>query len=214
MLSSLKWRLAQAAEWRWWKHYLKKKGKAEYLYQKKQYWYRIFQEVAPVIPYRASILDAGCGPAGIFMIFDQCEVDAIDPLIEVYERELPHFSAADYTYVNFISSPLEEARLVKPYDWVFCLNVINHVRDIERAIQQLAKAAGPQKKVVLSVDAHNYDALKFIFQWLPGDILHPHQYSLEDYIGMLSSNGLEIEQVKKLKSGLIFSYYLLRCTKA
>ena len=214
MINSLKWRLAQAAEWRWWKHYLKKKEKTAYLHQKKEYWYRVFKEVSAEIPQGETILDVGCGPAGIFMIFDECEVDAIDPLVEVYQRELPHFSIADYSYVQFINRPFEDVRVKKQYDWVFCLNVINHVRDIKQALRQLNKAVKPEKKLLLSVDAHNYSLLKHIFQWLPGDILHPHQYSLDDYIAMLNSSGLQVAKVKKLKQGLIFSYYLLLCNKA
>ena len=41
----------------------------------------------------------------------------------------------------------------------------------------------------------NFQLLKYIFRLLPGDILHPHQFDLEEYKGMLKKAGFQIEKV-------------------
>ena len=41
-----------------------------------------------------------------------------------------------------------------------------------------------------------------------GDV-HPHQYSLEEYQGMLAGRGLSVERAVRLKEGLIFDYFMM-----
>ena len=71
--ASLKWKIAQTLEYKWWQNYLKKKNTAEYLSWKETYWNNLLAEIAAFLPLLKGnkILDAGCGPAGIFMALNE-----------------------------------------------------------------------------------------------------------------------------------------------
>ena len=149
-----RWQIAQYFEIRWWKRYLGNKDKAAYLEWKRAYWHAFLEKCSFSVSSGQKVLDAGCGPAGIFIILEAQTVDALDPLLERYEASLPHFSRADYPDVRFLPVLLENIEEKARYDVVFCLNAINHVADIERALQQLAIAAKPGARMLISTDAH------------------------------------------------------------
>jgi 2-polyprenyl-3-methyl-5-hydroxy-6-metoxy-1,4-benzoquinol methylase len=225
---TFRWKIAQAAEIRWWQGYLKNKPTADYAVWKTKYWQDLLTEIGLDAVYHSElktgekatyteggrILDAGCGPAGIFMIFKNQKVDALDPLLDEYEAKLPHFRRENYPNVQFFSQPLESFSDKKSvYDTVFCLNAINHVADLQRAFDVLVGATKSGGTLVVSIDAHNYSVLKTIFQALPGDVLHPHQFNLAEYSAMLTSRGCRIERTILKKSEFIFNYYVLVVTK-
>jgi SAM-dependent methyltransferase len=242
-MMTFRWKIAQAAEIRWWQGYLKNKPTTDYAVWKTKYWQDLLTEIGldgfytegssdlrfqisdvgnvpksdlpnPKYTEGSRILDAGCGPAGIFMIFKNQEVDALDPLLDEYEAKLPHFRRENYPNVQFFSQPLESFSDKKSvYDTVFCLNAINHVADLQRAFDVLVDATKSGGTLVVSIDAHNYGFLKTIFQALPGDVLHPHQFDLAEYSAMLTSRGCRIERTILKKSEFIFNYYVLVATK-
>ncbi len=220
---TFRWKIAQAAEIRWWQGYLKNKPTTDYAVWKTKYWQDLLAEIG--LNHKntdlsrgsregGKILDAGCGPAGIFMIFKNQEVDALDPLLDEYAAKLPHFRKENYPNVQFFSQPLESFSDKKDvYDTVFCLNAINHVADLQLAFDVLVDATKAGGTLVVSIDAHNYSFLKTIFQALPGDVLHPHQFDLAEYSAMLTSRGCRIERTLLKKSEFIFNYYVLVATK-
>jgi 2-polyprenyl-3-methyl-5-hydroxy-6-metoxy-1,4-benzoquinol methylase len=213
---TFRWKIAQAAEIRWWQSYLKNKPTTDYAVWKTKYWQNLLAEIGLTtsITEGSKILDAGCGPAGIFMIFNNHKVDALDPLLDDYEAKLPHFKRENYPNVQFFSQPLESFSDKKSiYDTVFCLNAINHVADLQQAFDVLVDATKSGGTLVVSIDAHNYSFLKTIFQALPGDVLHPHQFDLAEYSAMLTSRGCRIERTLLKKSEFIFNYYVLVATK-
>jgi 2-polyprenyl-3-methyl-5-hydroxy-6-metoxy-1,4-benzoquinol methylase len=207
----LKYSIAQFAELKWWQHYLKHKPVEEYLTWKMAYWHKIFTLCKPhinITPMQ-TMLDAGCGPAGIFIYLckSNFSVIAADPLLDDYENKLPHFARSKYPDVQFINCGLEELKLTTPCYTSFCLNAINHVRNINAAMDSLAAATSNQ--IILSIDAHNYKGLKHIFRALPGDILHPHQYDVAEYTKMLTQRGFAIKASVLVKRELIFSHIIL-----
>ena len=218
---TFRWKIAQAAEIRWWQRYLKNKPTADYAVWKTDYWQILLAEIGLSDLNTAenteggqkSILDAGCGPAGIFMIFKNQKVDALDPLLDEYEATLPHFKKSLYPNVQFYSQPLESFDKQDVYDAVFCLNAINHVADLAHCFNILAAATKKGGQLIVSIDAHNFPLLKHIFQALPGDILHPHQYDLVEYQAMLTDSGCTIDSVILKKHEFIFNYYVLVATK-
>jgi 2-polyprenyl-3-methyl-5-hydroxy-6-metoxy-1,4-benzoquinol methylase len=205
----VRWRVAQFFELLWWKNYLSDKDKTEYLKWKTAYWRRFLEQGQIQLPAQGRILDAGCGPAGIFTVLQDHKVDAIDPLLDKYARDLPHFSQTDWPHVRFQQTTLEDFVPQQPYDAVFCLNAINHVHDLEQGFRQLAAATAPNGLLALSIDAHNHNLLKHLFRMVPGDILHPHQYDLEEYQKMMAQSGFTIQNAVLIKAERIFNYYLL-----
>ena len=210
---NLRWRIAQFFELRWWRRYLIRRDKAGYLAWKRRYWLDFLQKSGLAIPPNASVLDAGCGPAGIFSVLDNQPVDAIDPLLHRYEKLLPHFRRSDYPRVRFFNAPLEDFFPEKTYDFVFCFNAINHMADIGRCFERLAALTTPGGILALSVDAHNFLWLKRLFRFVPADILHPHQYDVEEYCDMLAARGFQEIHTVLIKKGTIFNYYLLLAGK-
>jgi len=210
---SLRWKIAQNIELKWWKNYLKGKSPEDYLVWKKDYWRKTLKQLKIELKPGLKVLDAGCGPAGIFTILDQQRVTALDPLLNKYAKELPHFDPSKYNYCLFVNQSLEEYITQEPFDLIFCINAINHVDDISKAIKNLALNLRPGGKLIMTIDAHNYSLLKKIFQCIPGDILHPHQYDLADYQSMTEAAGFKIISSKKLKSEFIFDYWSLEAIK-
>ena len=210
-----RWRLAQKLELFWWKNYLSQKQPADYLAWKKTYWQTLFQQIGKDVPIteRTQILELGCGPAGCFVFLDKNNITAVDPLIEEYERQLEHFRKSDYPKTRFVQSTMEELLLKETADIVLCMNAINHVNDISKAVNVIAQALKPDGIVLMSVDAHNNNWIKKIFRLIPGDALHPHQYELNEYIQMLQHAGLKVERIIQLKKNLIFSYHLIIAKK-
>jgi SAM-dependent methyltransferase len=162
---NFRWKLAQAAEIRWWQQYLRGRTPAEYAVWKTAYWKQFVSDIDLKLPTerlvqtKFKILDAGCGPAGIFTIFPApYQVDALDPLLLEYERKLPHFRRFDYPNVRFLNQPLEDLDVRNEYDIIFCLNAINHVADLETAFDQLIGAAKVGATIVVSIVAWRYIA--------------------------------------------------------
>lgn len=206
---NLRWKIAQAAEIRWWQGYLKNKNKDEYLAWKRAYWEKFLQDCELQIPVGATCLDAGCGPAGVFMVLNEQKVTAIDPLLDSYKEKLNHFNPSDYPSTNFITTPLEDFKPKEPYDYVFCLNAINHVADLEQCWEQLFAATKKGGTLIVSIDAHNHGFFKRLFRLIPGDILHPHQYNLKEYEEMLTKRGGKILKTVRKGKGFFFDYYVL-----
>lgn len=210
MKATIKWNIAQKAERTWWQRYLKGKDVQAYHNWKRNYWAGILASIrstAPITP-GMRILDAGCGPAGIFMQFESCQVDAVDPLLDEYAADLPHFKPEMYPYVTFHATPLENYRAEHLYDVVFCMNAINHVSDIEASYNLLVNMVKPGGKLVVSIDAHNHAFFKHLFRLIPGDILHPHQYDLEEYAAFLTKRGCTLLQTEKRKHEFFFDHYV------
>lgn len=205
----LRWKVAQAAEIRWWQGYLNKKDKTEYLAWKKSYWKKFLQDCSLSLPKEATCLDAGCGPAGVFTVLNEQQVDAVDPLLDSYHKKLSHFEPTDYPSVNFITAPLEVFSPPSPYDYVFCLNAINHVSDLDQCWDQLFAATKSGGILIVSIDAHNHSFFKHLFRAIPGDILHPHQYDLAEYEQMLTDRGGEIIKTIHKDKAFFFDYYAL-----
>jgi 2-polyprenyl-6-hydroxyphenyl methylase/3-demethylubiquinone-9 3-methyltransferase len=209
--TQMKWQIAQFFELWWWRLYLKRKNKATYLAWKKNYWQTVFNKIEDyftVQPHQ-KILELGCGPAGCFIFFTQNQITAIDPLIFSYENSLHFFKRSEYPNTTFLNNSIEEADMIDQYDVVLCFNAINHVQDIQNSLNKISKWVKPNGKVLLSVDAHNYSLLKKVFAAIPGDVLHPHQYTLQEYILLCRAAGLNNEKVILLKAENIFSHYLL-----
>ena len=208
---SIRWQIAQWFELRWWQRYFAGKDKQQYYSWKKQYWQNLLAQVADVLPTATAhtIADLGCGPAGIFTIFEDKKVTALDPLLDTYEATLPFFRKNDFPYTTFIRQRLEDYQPAEKHNIIFCMNAINHVADIDVAYDRLIGAAIERGYVVVSIDAHNHAFFKTLFRLIPGDILHPHQYDLQEYCQFMTSRGCTILKTHLVKSEFFFSHYVV-----
>lgn len=215
MKTTLKWRIAQKLERWWWRQYLKKQTPEEYRKWKTDYWLKFYGIVKDIVNLKPShrIADLGCGPAGIYTIFTNYEVTAVDPLLDKYEQDLSVFNKADYPNVDFVTSGIERFEIENPFDLVCCLNAINHVSDLKLSFKKLSEATKANGYCLLSIDAHNHQFLKHLFRTIPGDALHPHQYDLAEYEQMMVDVGFEIVKTELYKRHPIFNYYLLLAKK-
>jgi 2-polyprenyl-6-hydroxyphenyl methylase/3-demethylubiquinone-9 3-methyltransferase len=205
---NLRWQLAQWAEIRWWRRYLKKRDPEVYLRWKKAYWEELLHRTGMHLSQGARMLDAGCGPAGIFMALPGCRVDAVDPLLDHYAT-LAHFERARYPWVTFHAASWEDFPLSEPYDTVFCLNALNHMRDIPGSVHKLFQSVKPGGKVAVSVDVHKNRLLRKVFRRLPFDVLHPFQEDLEGYRQLFAGAGFSEKNAICYKKGRIFDYWII-----
>lgn len=211
MNKTIKWKIAQTAELQWWKNYLKDKDTVEYLNWKKNYWNDLLGKISDVVKLKEgdAVLDAGCGPAGVFIVLDKYKVDAVDPLLDEYEKNLQHFKKANYPFAHFYSLPFEDFETQNEYDAVFCMNAINHVSDLNKSFDKLISPIKKDGLLIITIDAHNFSFFKSLFRLLPGDILHPHQYDISEYEKFLTDRSCEIVKRVKLKKEFFFDHYLL-----
>ncbi len=209
-----RWKIAQSFEILWWKRYLKNKPKADYLLWKMQYWRNFLHdihlgELLDVSRDTKIILDAGCGPAGIFTVLDNHSVIGLDPLMEAYTKNVSQFLIGDYKHTSFLNQSIESFEGHGLFDYVFCLNAINHVENLKKAVDVLVQATNEDGTLIISVDAHRSKLLQRIFSLLPGDILHPHQYTLLQYKSIFKNQGIEVKTEVLKKREPIFDYYVL-----
>lgn len=209
MAVTWKWKLAQQLEFRWWQRYLRHKEPLAYLQWKSAYWDDLLLKLSPLLetPEGQTILDCGCGPAGIFMVLKGNHVTAMDPLLDRY-RELAVFRPEHYPWVRFRQQAMEELDDRDRFDIIYCLNAINHVNDIGRCYDNLVRALKPGGTLVISTDAHRFHLLKNIFRAVPGDALHPQQFGLTEYERFLTDRGCRISKSLLLKREAIFDYYV------
>lgn len=209
----LRWKIAQAAEIRWWQNYLEGKPIGEYLDWKRGYWLDLLGRMKINTKTTDTIVDVGCGPAGIFMAFPDNQVTAVDPLMDAYSDKIQHFDPKRYPNTSFVNAPIESYLPKEQFDYVFCLNAINHVADLGMGFDNVIRLAKPGATLIISIDAHNFGFFKHLFRALPGDILHPHQYDLEEYKQMIIERACRIEQVELFKKEFFFDYYVIKCVK-
>jgi SAM-dependent methyltransferase len=212
----LRWRIAQSLELLWWRRYLGRRDVAAYHAWKRRYWQEFLAQIGDAPPAgHERVLDAGCGPAGVFMLFDGvCEVDAVDPLLGAYERRLPHFAREMYPGVRFHAAALEAFASPIPHDRVYCLNAINHVADLDAAFDALVRAVRPGGRLCVSIDAHRRRWTRTLLRAVPADVLHPHQHGVDDYVAMLAARDCAIERRITVRRELLFDYVVLVARRA
>ncbi|MFN8286608.1 MAG: class I SAM-dependent methyltransferase [Chitinophagales bacterium] len=208
---SFRWKIAQWFELRWWQNYLAGKNPAQYRQWKTEWWQKnVLQHVR--VNAADTIADLGCGPAGIFMALPNNPITAVDPLLNNYIAN-QFLKPTDFPNVQFVNQRLEDFNAPEKFDLVFCLNCINHVTDIEKCFDVLLNCCKPGGRVIVSIDAHNHSFFKHLFRLIPGDILHPHQYNLNEYRTFLEKRNLSITAQHTIKEEFFFNHILLIAEK-
>jgi len=214
-MKNTRWKIAQFFEINWWKNYLKNKDTAQYLEWKTSYWKDFLATIDFKFIKNQSVLDVGCGPAGVYVLSKENNTTtwtAVDPLLKDYNT-LAIFNKQIYKQVKFENVNFENFESSNKFDVIFCLNALNHFKNIEENLEKLNNLMTEESELILSLDTHNYRLLKWILYVLPLDILHPHQYTELEYEKMFLNQGFKIVKKKKMKRELIFSYQVYTLSK-
>lgn len=158
----------------------------------RSYWwlagkYRIIDDVvgrlSPVLPSPARILDLGCGPGNL--------LDFLRPRGDIYGSDYSADALGfclDRGYrrlfrADFHSLPISS----ESFDLVTCIDVVEHLKDDRRALQELHRILRPTGRLVLSVPA--FQAL-----WGDHDTLYGHyrRYTTSEVREKLAEAGFEV----------------------
>ncbi len=221
-MPSLRWKLAQWLQVHWWKRHLgNKRPPSKYLEAKEMQWNNFLQRLGIAPAPQELVLDAGCGPVGIFIALGKItRVDAVDPLLSKYEKALEHFQKERYPRVHFQAVQLEHflrqngQPVSNRYDWIFCLNALNRFDEMDKALCTMSQALKPQGHLILSVDVHRFLLFKYLSKWLPWDLLTPQQADLQEYLKLAENCNLKREKGFLNKKGILFNYWVLVFTPA
>src|SRR5262245_33843836 len=107
-----------------------------YRENKSKYWHLIIQKAGLSLHdlARKQILEVGCGPSGIFMIFpDTSDLTLLDPLLNEYTKISPQLISGR----KIIGEPLEYAKLESKYDVIIAINCLDHCDDIHLFLRKL-----------------------------------------------------------------------------
>lgn len=209
-----RWKIAQFFEAWWWRWYRWGTSDEVYLAWKQMYWRRLLDRMDAWPQPGESVLDAGCGPAGVFIALPDVQVTALDPLLDRYRRSWRYLCPDRFPNVRFQSVALEQWVPEQRYDRLYCLNAINHVADLSRCLQNLSHALRPDATAYFSVDAHRFRWLEPVFRRIPGDILHPHQLGLAAYLSLFEELGLEVVRRQRIQRSPIFDYHWIELKKS
>jgi len=185
----------------------------DYLKWKEGYWRDFLLKIPMPIKPNERILEIGCGPAGLFMMFPQNQMTAVDPLLKKYRQHLSPLEENKFSHVEFLEMPFEQFSDNEGFDAILCVNAINHVADLAACFDKIGGLMRPGARLIMTIDAHHWPLLKKVFRLIPGDILHPHQHSLADYGAFLTGVGCKLELTKVLKKSFIFDYCLIVATR-
>jgi 2-polyprenyl-6-hydroxyphenyl methylase/3-demethylubiquinone-9 3-methyltransferase len=212
-MKKTRWHIAQFFEKHWWKNYLDNKLPEDYLIWKRNYWLDFLSKIGiDLASIQDPVIDIGSGPAGMFMILEAYDITAIDPLLLQY-TQLPIFETELYPKVKFKEDSFEGFKTDKKFQMIFCLNAINHFIDIEYSFEKLYAITEEGGKVVISIDAHNHSFFRKLFSLFPLDVLHPHQYYLEEYEAFLTKQGFKIDKKVLIKKAFFFDYWVFIAEK-
>jgi SAM-dependent methyltransferase len=121
------------------------------------------------------ILDVGCGPFGLIHFADlAAERIRVDPLLPSYSGKLKLEGRQLSLCAMGESLPLASGSV----DLVVCFNALDHMRDPEAALDELARVLRPGGTVLLMV--HTFPAwLRPLFSL---DRMHPHHYTAARFV--------------------------------
>jgi ubiquinone/menaquinone biosynthesis C-methylase UbiE len=98
------------------------------------------------------ILDVGCGPRGSLEWADMAsERIGIDPLASAYRRLGTHRHKMQYVNAPAEDMPFRDGS----FDVISCINALDHVEDITRAIAEISRVASVGSSLLIVVDVNH-----------------------------------------------------------
>ena len=163
-----------------------------------RHWFKYIRLLAfyTNIDENSSILDVGCGPDAMVSYVIKGERVGLDPLMDAFLRKfkLPKD-------VHWIKGMGEHMPLKTGYfDVVLCMNVLDHMLDPSKALNEISKILKNEGIFLLYVECHSPFVKYFrkIKETLKvGDIFHPFSFSAEEILKNLSIFNLHLLYIEK-----------------
>lgn len=127
-----------------------------------EWWKQRFEDYGFLPPLVKNALEVGCGPyTNIRLMLDRCRFEHLylsDPLIRTYVKFKLTFVAERYRKADCMldDHPLEELPFAdNHFDLVVMINVLDHVQDAAKCMQNLIRVIKPSGILVLGQDLTN-----------------------------------------------------------
>ena len=196
---SKRWKKAQLGEFEWWREIAGKgyngRTRDEFVSVSQRGWMLSqlkFLE-KPFDSWKDGIIvEFGSGPAGFVEYIEAKQKIAIEPLIDHYRKVFPHLAKSNVEYWN---CPAEDVGhlLDNIADLVICFNVLDHTRDPNRVIQNLARAAKTGADLLFQVNVYLSDE-QIRKKFKKHAEIHPHSFFPETILSMLRMNRFDIRK--------------------
>ena len=117
----------------------------------REYWirYRHMEEIHSICGFEEStrVLDVGCGISSV-LHFIPGDRYGIDPLAEEYQKLYSYPAALTIQKADAESLPFADAF----FDVVFCSNVLDHINDPGKTIEEIVRVLRPKGYFILTVE--------------------------------------------------------------
>lgn len=150
----------------------------------------LFRVVSPYTGNR--VLEIGCGTGNLTALFEDKElimgIDIEKKWIDIAKKRLnkSNFKLACYDVTDEKITNLKKHKI----DTVMCFNVLEHIKEEKKALNNMAAIIQPNGKLIVLVPA---------FKWLIGsldkEINHIRRYSKKSLTKSLESSGFIVEKV-------------------
>jgi ubiquinone/menaquinone biosynthesis C-methylase UbiE len=159
-------------------------------------------EETVLLPLLASLpagraLDAACGTGRVTARLAQAghEVVGIDTTPEMLERARTHVPAARFVEGRLEALPVEDAS----FDLVVCCLALDHCARIDEPIAELARAARPGGRVILTdihpSMVHLGGQAAYVDEAGAWAFVRAHAHLHSDYLRAFAAGGLEVEEL-------------------
>ncbi|MGB8992804.1 MAG: class I SAM-dependent methyltransferase [Desulfobaccales bacterium] len=143
-----------------------------------EYWvkYRYLNKIIEIcnLNDKAKILDVGCGISTV-LHFTKGEKYGIDPLADRYKMLYNY--PADIIIKQGFAEKIPFSNNF--FDVVFCTNALDHVEDVNKAINEIYRVLSTEGKFVVAVDIFEEHQTR--------DPAHPYAFVEEDVMSLFSS---------------------------
>ena len=169
---------------------------------------------------KKKILDIGCGGGLVSELLAKinAEVTGIDENIYNIKEAKEHAkkNSLKIAYINQ-SLDLFFKKNKKKFDLILCLEVLEHVNDVEQALDKITKLLNPGATLILSTINRNLKSLifakifgEYVLNWIP---IGTHQFEKflkpEEIIEFLKLKKIKIKNIKGMEFNPISNNWLL-----
>lgn len=142
-----------------------------------------YEWIKPFIPeYAKSILEIGCGEGNVLAHFkrdDDYDLFGIDGSIEACRL-------AQLKGLNVRNQLVNTDTFLGGYDFIYSINVLEHVEELQGFIETLIKSLNPESKILFCLPIQDYGGYDVFF------MEHVWHFNVHHVVAVLQNNGLRV----------------------